>query len=255
MRDVAADAAELTARRNCFPPGTHLAELDCDSRGVPSTSSPWHLTCSTPPREISTICSREEPSNEAFYSELDDSGCGIGAARPARRQLGPAADPIDYAASADHRRTCAADRSHARRGHAAGVGERASASGAVRTERHSRGVTDWHGEDTSRRAEAAPECRSNRSASPKPASGAATAGSANWSTDVAAADRILTELLGRSGHDRRDHAGSSGHDRFDGSGRPRPPRAASPRPRSRSTRRRAPSCRKCARTSPRSPRR
>ena len=160
------------------------------------------------PRE-STICSREEPSNEAFYSELDDSGCGIGAARAAGRQLGPADDPIDHTASADHRRAGAADgRTPVRT--AAGVCERASASGAVGTGRYPRGVTDWHGEDQSRRAEAALERRS-RSRRRRSRRRAAPRRGQGELEHRRRGGRSHPERAARSReHDRRDHTGPAG---------------------------------------------
>ena len=76
-------------------------------------------------------------------------------------------------------------------------------------------------------------------------SASAPAGKANWSTDVAAADRILTELLGARAHHRRDR--DQRRDRGEARGQDRRGRRSTRRPRA--------SFRKCARTSPRSPRR
>jgi len=55
------------------------------------------------PEKIENDSLREEPSNEAFYDELDHSDCGIGAARAAGQQLGPAEHAVHQPAS-DHRR-------------------------------------------------------------------------------------------------------------------------------------------------------
>ena len=97
----------------------------------------------------------------------------------------------------------------------AGVRERASASGAIGTRRHSRGVADWHGEDSCRRAEAALEC---------PRTGGVTE-TGGWRRFAAQRELERRRRCGRSHperaarsreHHRRDHAGSRGHDRFDG---------------------------------------
>ena len=193
------------------------------------------------PRD-STICSREEPSNEAFYSELDHCDCGIGAARPAGRQLGPADDPIGYAASADARRRRAADAPGAdmQKGSANEHLRQAQSALADIPEASLTGTTKTRVAELKRHLN-----KLEQAASQKPESGstAPRTASANWSGDVAAADRILTELLGSAS--------------TTGASTPAPTGTSvrRQRPRRRSTSRRAPSFRKCARTSPRSPRR
>jgi hypothetical protein len=133
-------------------------ELDRECPRVHNLSCAWHFDCSIQSREIRNDCSREEPSNEAFINRLDHSDCRSGAVRHARRQLGPAGDSVHVTASADHR--CAfveavGPRRWWRR--AAGVRERASASGAVGTRRHPGGFADRHRENARRRAEATPQ--------------------------------------------------------------------------------------------------